>query len=224
MTPKFAKAVDPVFMRALGLLERIDRGDDLSPEEERLAIRGDLDTAERLLGQEQQWELAKYGLVSWIDEVLIEAPWEKGRDWWKENSLEWEYFKTNDRFEQFFVKARAANSLPQKDALEVFYVCLVLGFRGLYRNPVQAPGLAEPLGLPKDVETWAKQTAITIHYGEDRPEITEENLPIEGAEPLEGSLMLIWSVCLAMVLAAATGVVAWVCYNVPLSNLFSGGP
>ena len=219
MTPKFAKAVDPVFMRVLGLLERIDRGADPSPAEEQLAIRGDLDTAERLLGQNQQWELAKYGLVSWIDEALIEAPW-KGRDWWKENSLEWEHFKANERFEQFFVKAQSANSLPQKDALEVFYVCLVLGFRGLYRDPMQAPALAEPLGLPGDIETWAKQTAITIQYGEDRPEIIEDNLPIEGAEPLEGPLMLIWSVCLTMVLGTATAVVAWVCY----SDLLPGGP
>ena len=218
MTPRFAKAVDPVFMRVLGLLERIERDHDLLPEEERVAIRSDLDAAERLLGQSREWELAKYGLVSWIDEVLIEAPWEKGRNWWKEKSLEWGYFGTNSRFERFFVLAEEANTLPQKDALEVFYVCLVLGFRGLYRAPEQAPVLAEPLGMPGRIEDWARQKSRAIHGG-DRPKISEDHVPIDGAEPLEGSVMLIWSVFVALVLAAVTGTVAWMFY---LSHWFGG--
>ncbi|NQU23378.1 MAG: DotU family type IV/VI secretion system protein [Candidatus Nealsonbacteria bacterium] len=208
MTPKFAKAVDPVFMRVLGLLERIERDRNLSPEEERVTIRSDLDAAERRLGQSEEWKLAKYGLVSWIDEVLIEAPWEKGRNWWKENSLEWVYFGTNSRFERFFEQAEEANKQPQKDALEVFYVCLVLGFRGLYRDPEQAPALAGPLGIPTRIGDWASQKAKAIHGG-DRPNISEGHEPIDGAEPLEGPVMLIWSVLLALVLAAVTGFVAW---------------
>ncbi len=215
MTPEFAKAVDPVFMRVLNLRERIDRDDNLSPKEQQLAIQGDLEAAERQLGQSPQWELAKYGLVSWIDEILIEAPWGEGREWWKGNSLEWKSFKTNDRFEQFFVRAQQAGTLPRKDALEVFYVCLVLGFRGLYRDPVQAPALAKPLTLPENIETWARQTAMAIHYGDDRPEITRDDRPIEGAEPLEGPMMLIWAVFLAMVLGAATGIAAWVYHILP---------
>jgi len=143
MTPRFSKAVDPVFLHVLGLLERIGRGEQPSPKDERLWIRGLIDQAEGQLGQGIEWQLAKYALVAWIDDVLIEAPWE-GRSWWKENALEVEIFNTRLRNEQFYVKARDSSSLAQKDALEVFYVSVVLGFRGLYRDPAAAAALASP--------------------------------------------------------------------------------
>ena len=73
MTPKFSKAVDPVFLHVLGLLERIGRDENPSPSEERLRIRGWLDQAEGQLGHGPDWHLAKYALVSWIDDVLIDT-------------------------------------------------------------------------------------------------------------------------------------------------------
>jgi type VI secretion system protein ImpK len=212
MTPEFARAVDPVFLRVLNLLERIGRDEELSADNERRDILGYLDQAEGHLGQRREWELAKYALVSWIDEVLIEAPW-RHRGWWKENTLEWEKFKSGECSEQFFVRAKEAHSLsPPRDALEVFYICVVLGFRGLYRDPVAAAALAQPLGLPADLETWARQVARAIPQP-SRGEIREENVPIEGAAPLDGPFMLIWSVFVAMILAAVTGVLAWWFYG-----------
>lgn len=211
MTPDFARAVDPVFLRVLNLLERIDGDENLAPEKEQEQIQGDLHVAQGLLGQSQEWNLAKYGLVAWIDEVLIEAPW-RGREWWKENSLEWDIFTTNERFEQFFLKAREASTLPERNALEVFYVCVVLGFRGLYRDPVHAPTLAEPLNLPRDLETWARQTSMAIHLRQGQPQIPSLSVTTEGAEPLEGPFMLIWSIFVGMVLAAVTGIVIKLVY------------
>jgi hypothetical protein len=46
MTPKFAEAVDPVFLQVLGLLDRIGRDQSPSPQEERLRIRGWLDAGD----------------------------------------------------------------------------------------------------------------------------------------------------------------------------------
>ena len=135
MSPKFTTAVDLVFLHVLGLLERIGEGENPSPQDERVRIRSWLDHAEAQLGRAPDWQFAKYALVAWIDEMLIvEAPW-KDRDWWNENKLEWEVFQTNDRYQLFYKKAKEAFALPQKDALEMFYVCVVLGFRGLYRDP-----------------------------------------------------------------------------------------
>ena len=174
MTPKFAKAVDPVFMHVLGLLERISHDENPPVAEERVKIRGWLDQAEGQLGHGPDWQLAKYALVSWIDDVLIDAPWE-GRNWWKENALEVEVFNTRLRNEQFYMKAKEAASLPSKDALEVFYVAVVLGFRGLYRDPNAAAVLAEPRGLPLDLEAWAKQTSMAIQLGQGRPPVSESH-------------------------------------------------
>ena len=164
MTPEFAKAVDPVFLHVLGLLERIGpRRASIARTRSGCASAAWLDQAEGRLGARSRLaDLAKYALVSWIDEVLIEAPWE-GREL-VEGTTRWsrECFNTQDRSEQFYLKAKEASGLPQKDALEVFYVCVVLGFRGLYRDPVAAAALAEPLQLPPDLETWARQTSMAI--------------------------------------------------------------
>jgi type VI secretion system protein ImpK len=200
MTPKFSKAVDPIFTHVLGLLERIEGGENPSYKEERLRIRGWLDQAEGQLGHGPDWQLTKYALVSWIDDLLIiDAPWE-GRGWWKENALEVEIFNTRLRHEQFYLKAREAASLPQKDALEVFYLCVVLGFRGLYRDPMAAAALAEPRQLPPDLESWAKQTGMAIQLGQGRPPISDASQPIHGAPPLEGSSMLVWSLYMSFIL------------------------
>jgi type VI secretion system protein ImpK len=209
MTPKFSKAVDPIFSYILGLLERIEAGDNPVLEDERLRIRGFLDQAEGQLGQGPDWQLAKYALVAWIDEMLIlEAPWQ-GRGRWKEDALEVETFNTRMRHELFYSKAREAASLAHKDALEVYYLCVVLGFRGLYRDPAAAAALAEPRQLPPDLETWARQTAMGIQLGQGRPLISDASEPICGAPPLEGTAMLVWSVFVTLVLVVINVLVFW---------------
>jgi type VI secretion system protein ImpK len=198
MTPAFSDAVDPVFLDVLGLMERIGRDEHPSPKEERLRIRGWLDQAESILGHGPDWQLAKYALVAWIDDMLIDAPWE-GRGWWKENALEVEVFNTRLRHEQFYVKAQEASALPRKDALEVFYVCVVLGFRGLYR-------------VPAELETWARSASMAIQLGQGRPPIGEVSVAGEGAPPLDGPFLLIWSTLAGVVLAAFTAILAWVLF------------
>lgn len=200
MTPEFAASVDRIFFHVLRLLERIGRGEQPLAEEERLRIRGWMDQAEAKLGGREDWQLAKYAVVAWIDDVLIDAPW-TSRGWWKENALEVEVFNTRLRNEQFYVKAREASSLASRDALEVFYLCVVLGFRGLYRDPVAARALAEPRGLPPDLETWAKQTAMAIKLGQGRPPVSDASRPGEGAPPLDGLSALIWSSLAGVILA-----------------------
>jgi len=208
MTPEFAKAVDPVFLHVFGLLDRLGRGVQPSPEEERLRVRGLIDQADAIWGHTPDAELAKYAIVSWIDEMLVaEAPWQ-GSEWWKNNSLEWEYFKTQDRSEQFYVKAKEASSLRRKDALEVFYVCVVMGFRGLYRDLNRAASFSEVLQLPPDLDTWARQAAMSIQLKLGRPPISEVSVPIEGAPPLNGPFSLIWASLAGLILTVLTGLVA----------------
>ena len=208
MTPEFAEAVDPIFMRVLGLLERIDRGENPPAEDERLHIRGFLDQAEARLGQREDWRLAKYALISWIDEVLIDAPW-SNRGWWENNSLEFELCTTRERANEFYLKAKEASALTRKDALEVFYVAVVLGFRGVYRNPEDASTLSDLFQLPPNLESWAKQTALSIQLGQGRPKMSEESISIEGAPPLEGPFLLIWAILAGIGLSVFIVLFAW---------------
>ena len=206
MTPKFSEAVDPIFLHVLRLLERIDRGETPSAKDERQHIRGWIDQAEALLGQGQDWQLAKYALVAWIDEVLIEADWD-GRSWWNENALEQEIFSGRRAYHQFYIKAKEASALPRRDALEVFYVCVVLGFRGLYRDPVEAAAESASHDLPGDLESWARQTSVAIKLGQGLPPITDKGLMPGGAPALESQAFFLAYVLTGVILAGINLVV-----------------
>ena len=206
MTPKLAQAVDPVFLHMLGLLDRIQRGEIASPQEERLRLRTLIDQAEAIVGVGGEWELMKYALVSWIDELLVESQW-AGHDWWSNNVLEVELFNTRLCYEHFFVKAQEASTMATRDALEVYYVCVILGFRGVYRDSNMASHLHQSRGLPIDISSWAKQTSMAIRLGQGRPPLAGPQREIAGAPPLRGKGRLLWSALAAVILAASNVVV-----------------
>lgn len=213
MTPKFAQAVDPVFEYVLGLLVRIDHQETPSPEEEQGHIRKLLDEADAKAAQTPEWKLAKYGLVCWIDEVLIEAPW-SGAPWWAENILERQLFRTRLRNQEFYKQAGDAAAHSQKDALEVFYLCVVLGFRGLYEDPIAAPVAAESLGLPPQLQGWVDQTALAIR-ARGRSPIHPTGRMGPGAPPLERQSLMIAAMLAASVLGAVVSIGAWLTFFPP---------
>lgn len=208
MTPKLAQAVDPIYLHVLDLLDRIGDGQEPDAPQEQLRIRALLDQAEALVGRGEQWELAKYALVSWIDEMLVDAEWQ-GRDWWSNNVLEVELFKTRLCNEQFYVRAKQASNLSGRDALEVFYVCVVLGFRGLYRDPNLAAMFTEAHDLPADLKTWAKQTSMSIRLGQGRPPLSRSGQEMGGAPPLFTRERVVWPWVAVVALAALNVVLFW---------------
>ena len=206
MTPKLARAVDPIFIHVLELLEKIKRDERPLPQDERLRIRALIDQAEAILGGGPEWELAKYAIVSWIDEMLVDTPW-SGQEWWANNVLEVELFNTRLCSEQFFLRAQEAARLADRDALEVFYICGVLGFRGLYHDPTTAEMLARPHGLPADIETWAKQTSMSIRLGTGRPGLPQPTREIAGSPPLKSRSMVVWPWLAAVILVTCNLIV-----------------
>jgi type VI secretion system protein ImpK len=210
MTPKFASAVDPIFLYVLGVLDRISANDPPLAEDVREGVQNRFREADAKLSEQihrEGWELAKYALASWIDDVLIEAPW-PGRDWWENNSLEFAYFNTRDRATQFFRMAKDAAALTRRDAIEVFYVCVILGFRGLYAMS-EAAFLADQLGLSPDLDSWTARTAKLITLGQGRPPLYPAPRPGEGAPPLEGKFLLVSYSLAAIVLVLCVAVVGY---------------
>ncbi|MEL6109268.1 MAG: DotU family type IV/VI secretion system protein [Planctomycetota bacterium] len=202
MSPEFAAAVDPVFLYVSSVVDKIQENKAPQAEEVSDQVRGLLDNAENRLAKRTDWELAKYALVAWVDDLLIEAAW-AGSQWWEQNRLEFQIFKTAEAFTNFYLQSQKANELPQKDALEVFYLCVVLGFRGLYGDP-EATSHADHFGLPPSLEAWASRTGTAIQLGQGRPPLLEQGRPGGGAPPLEGKYLLISSVICCLLLAAIT--------------------
>ena len=212
MSPEFATAVDPVFTYILSVMDEIENGRTPATDDVSSRVRGLLDQAENRLGQRSDWELAKYALVAWVDDLLIEAPWD-GRTWWEQNRLEFQLFRSADAFSVFYVKAKEANELSKKDALEVFYVCVVLGFRGLYGDPSAAADAEDFFKLPRTLEEWARRTSMAIQLGQGRPPLIEQGRPGYGAPPLEGKYLFIGSALFCLILIASVVLVALFLYS-----------
>src|SRR5262249_3752672 len=74
----------------------------------------------------------RYALTCWLDEVFIfDSPW---REEWKENALEIALYGTPQRAAKFWGQARKGEARPETDAVEVYFLCVVRGFRGESRN------------------------------------------------------------------------------------------
>jgi type VI secretion system protein ImpK len=77
---------------------------------------------------------ATYALCSLIDETVLSTPW--GIDSiWSEQGLLITFYKEYAAGETFFQFLKEARNYPSEnvDLLELFYVCLSLGFQGRYR-------------------------------------------------------------------------------------------
>ncbi len=78
----------------------------------------------------------RYALVCWLDELFTrESSWGAR---WNERKLEVELYGSNDRAWKFWRQAELAQARPGSDALEVFYLCVMLGFRGEKRGQADA--------------------------------------------------------------------------------------
>jgi type VI secretion system protein ImpK len=86
---------------------------------------------------------ARYALVAFIDEQVMRSDW-AGRAEWMARPLQLELYRENTAGENFFVRLRALlRSGDRPVAVEIYYLCLVLGFEGAYRDS------GEPQALEK---------------------------------------------------------------------------
>ena len=76
---------------------------------------------------------ATFAIVAFLDETIQRSGWSE-RERWLAQPLQLEFYDRNDAGEEFFTRLdmlRGAIS-ERADVLEVYYLCLALGFRGRY--------------------------------------------------------------------------------------------
>ena len=159
MNPQFSELVNPVITYALDLKERLDNGEepDLETEQRQLIDRLRSDSEVRRLtdytGDGGAFLGARYALTCWIDELfIVYSPWS---DVWKERILESTLYGSRDRAWKFWDQAEIAlrrpntprlSTPPGPDAVETFFLCVVLGFRGKYlENPARVKEFMEEM-------------------------------------------------------------------------------
>lgn len=74
---------------------------------------------------------AQYALVAFIDEAVQGSSWEH-RDAWSLRPMQVELFGNRDAGERFF--EHLESNRKSRDVLEVYYLCLALGFQGRNRS------------------------------------------------------------------------------------------
>src|SRR4051794_28497599 len=151
MRKEIADLVYPVINYALQLKRRVDRGEDVSLSHEQAQLKGLLkgEAAARRWpeyagdapaggfddsgrGSTEYFLGIRYALACWLDEIFIlDSPWKAE---WNERSLETALDGHRDRAWKFWAQTRKAEARPEKDALEVFFLCVMLGFRGGLRD------------------------------------------------------------------------------------------
>lgn len=83
---------------------------------------------------------AKFALVAFLDETIISSSWNQ-KEIWLAEPLQIKMFDTFNAGEEFFtyLEELRQRSSANKDILEIYYLCLALGFKGKYQ--LQSPEL-----------------------------------------------------------------------------------
>ncbi len=222
MTPRFSQFVDPIFVQVIDTLSALeDRGKPQPlPREVWTQLRDKIQSAERELRSThgRAWELAKFALAAWIDETLKNTERWSQNEWLLKNFMEFELFKTLDSYQMFFVQAKEAASMTGgDDALETFYICGMLGFRGFYGvggnfDSERVETTARQFDLPLTFADWVRETGNIVRerrrVAATAPESQVPERQIITARPFWSRGKLLWPWLIAAFLLAAN-VVAW---------------
>lgn len=199
MTPGFAAALLPLLGHLVALTMRAERSGCGSAEIEKAELRQRFEAAAaRMRGpRTDEWQLSSYAVAALADELLIvDIPWE-GQAWWENHAMEVDLFGSRRRATEFYARAEKAAALPIQDAISIFVLAVLMGFRGILRDS------------PDQVEAWLRTNSRLVRLGEDQPTLPPLSAPPAGAPPQEGPLKLLWQVVLGIILATTLLVTAW---------------
>lgn len=117
-----------------------------------------------------------YILACWIDEIfnMSDSKW---REIWMDKTLEFDLYKSHDRAWNFWTQARLAEQLAEPDALEVCYLCVVLGFRGDLTSP----------DAPQNLQNWCADVRRQIDEARQEAAVPVEKQPITYVPALYGA-------------------------------------
>lgn len=74
---------------------------------------------------------AKYAIAAFIDEMILTSSWPL-KESWADKPLQLAYFNDFSAGEEFYNKIDTLRGAKKNSVLEVYYLCLALGFRGKY--------------------------------------------------------------------------------------------
>lgn len=149
-----------------------DRGAGLGPDYRDKILSG-FDIMERMAFERQIGSLvlkdAKYALAAYIDEAVLSSAW-PGRSQWMSRPLQLELFGDHLAGEGFYDRLTQLRQGGEAnlDLLELYYVCLQLGFEGVYK----IRGLEQLMALQVDL-----RSQIEGYRGVLDPKLSPQGVP-----------------------------------------------
>lgn len=123
---------------ALAFAVQLRRAQEPDPASLRAEVRKlltELDAAAQAAGKDPTVvQTVRYALCAFLDEIVLSSNWNIRQDW-AGMPLQMEYFNDFTAGEEFYRKLealRGSGDAVRREALEVFFLCLGLGFRGKY--------------------------------------------------------------------------------------------
>lgn len=151
MSPEFENVIDPLLTNLLGIVQRADQ---LSIRDLTVELREEFDRANRKMETDREWKYATYAMVAWVDSEIIIS-----HNRWKDETLEAHYFGTGNAYTEFFLRAEKAYEKRYFNAFEVFYICFMFGYHGVYQSGDKT---VVPKVLPLTDAEWQKKAASRI--------------------------------------------------------------
>src|SRR5436190_11180482 len=74
---------------------------------------------------------AKYAICAFVDEMILTSSWPL-KESWADKPLQLAYFNDFSAGEEFYNKVDQLRGAKKNSVLEVYYLCLALGFRGKF--------------------------------------------------------------------------------------------
>lgn len=195
MREDLANVVFPVIAAGLRLKERLEHGEELDLASEQTELKKLLKSSSEARrwpayggqstdvtdasmrggrgGSGDQFLGARYALVCWLDEIFIlDSPWANE---WNEQKLETALYDRNDRADEFWEQARRCETRMETDGLEVYYLCVMLGFRGRLRD------------RPDKLRSWRESIEAQLSMKQAQKwQGPQELQPVTNVPPLRG--------------------------------------
>jgi type VI secretion system protein ImpK len=148
-------------------------------------------------------ELVKYALVATLDETVLSIPGE-ARDFWITNPMQLEIFGDNIAGEEFYRKLDQLMQAPDENRsiLEIYYLCLCLGFQGRYllKDPQQREVIIKRLAsilVKREAafDTLSPHAIRTNLFGRSLGVKSDEIVPLWAVGGIMATvLMIVWVV------------------------------
>ncbi len=151
---------------------------------------------------------AKYAMAAYVDEMVLSSRWE-GRRQWMQQPLQVMFFGDHLAGEGFYARLAELRQGGEEclDLLELYYVCLQLGFEGVYR----LRGLEQLMALMVDL-----RDQIESRRGTPDPGLAPAAIPREGVFAQARREVPLWVIG---VLATGLVVFPWIGYRLAADHV-----